>query len=398
MTTTALIVAAGRGSRAAVPGAPPKQYALLAGKAVLTRTLQAFCVHPRVDYVLAVIAPEHRALYDQAVAALPERTKIVGPADGGAERQQSVLNGLRALETLHPTTVLIHDAARPLTPPQVIARVIDAATEHVAAIAATPVADTLKRGENGLIVGTLDRTGLWRAQTPQGFAYEAIRRAHEDAAQSAETFTDDAAIAEWAGLPVALTLGAERNIKITSREDIALAESLIAERSETRIGTGFDVHAFGPGDRVWLCGVAITHERALAGHSDADVGLHALTDALLGAVGAGDIGALFPPSEPQWRGANSRIFLERAGAEVARRDGRIINVDVTLICEEPQIGPHRDAMCAAIAEMLGLAVARVSVKATTSERLGFTGRGEGVAAMASASVALPAADSGVETC
>jgi len=398
LTTAALIVAAGIGRRAARPGAPPKQYAPLAGKAVLTRTLKAFCAHPQVDHVLAVIAPEHRELYDRAARALPDRAKLLGPADGGAERQQSVLNGLRALEALRPATVLIHDAARPLTPPDVIARVLDGVAQHGAAIAAMPVADTLKRSENGQIVGTVDRSGLWRAQTPQGFSYEAIRRAHEDAAQSAETFTDDAAIAEWAGVSVALAPGAERNIKITSREDIILAESLIAERSETHTGTGFDVHAFGPGDTVWLCGVAIAHGRTLAGHSDADVGLHALTDALLGAVGAGDIGTLFPPSDPQWRGANSRIFLERAGEDVARRDGRIINVDVTLICEEPKIGPHREAMRAAIAEILGLNVARVSVKATTSERLGFTGRGEGIAAMACASVALPAPHSGGETC
>jgi len=265
-----------------------------------------------------------------------------------------------------------------------------------AAIAAVPVADTLKRGDNDVIVGTLDRTGLWRAQTPQGFDYALIRRAHEAAENAETTFTDDAAIAEWAGLPVALALGAERNLKITSREDMALAESLIAQASETRTGTGFDVHAFAPGDTVWLCGVPIPHEHALSGHSDADVGLHALTDALLGAVGAGDIGALFPPSDPRWRGAASRIFLERAGAEIVHGGGRIINVDVTLICEAPKIGPHRDAMRAAIAEILAIPVGRVSVKATTSERLGFTGRGEGIAAMASASVSMPA--SGDDTC
>lgn len=389
MTTAALIVAAGTGSRASAPGAPPKQYERVGGQMVLTRTLMAFCTHPAIDHVLAVIAPEHRKLYDQAVRALPDCAKLLAPVDGGAQRQHSVLNGLRALEAVAPENVLIHDAARPLIPADVISRVIDGARSHGAAIAAVPVADTLKRGEAGVIAGTVDRADLWRAQTPQGFAYAAIRRVHEAAARSDVVFTDDAAIAEWAGLPVALALGAERNQKITSREDMALAGRLIDDKTDTCTGTGFDVHAFGPGDTVWLCGVPIAHGRALTGHSDADVGLHALTDALLGAIGAGDIGALFPPSDPQWRGAASRIFLERAGAEVARRDGRIVNVDVTLICEMPKIGPHRKAMCAAIAEILALPVARVSVKATTSERLGFTGRGEGIAAMASASVTLP---------
>lgn len=392
MTTAALIVAAGKGLRASSPGTPPKQYERLAGQMVLTRTLAAFCAHPQIDHVLAVIAPHNRDLYDAAVRPLPCRAKLVEPAVGGAERQHSVLNGLCALERLHPDTVLIHDAARPLTPAEVITRVIEAVHKHGGAIAAVPVADTLKRSQNDLVAGTLDRSGLWRAQTPQGFAYEAIRRAHDAAAQVDTVFTDDAAIAEWAGMPVAIALGAERNLKITSREDMAMAERLITEETETRTGTGFDVHAFAAGDRVWLCGIAIPHERALTGHSDADVGLHALTDALLGALGAGDIGALFPPSDPQWRGAASRIFLTRAGEEVARRGGRIVNVDVTLICEVPKIGPHREAMRAAIAEILNIPAARVSVKATTSERLGFTGRGEGIAAMASANVTLPAGD------
>jgi len=396
VTTAALIVAAGRGTRAATSGSPPKQYARLGGKMMLTRTLEAFCAHPEVDKVLTVIAEADRALYDAAAACVRERAKLVNPVSGGAERQHSVLSGLRALGAVAPDIVLIHDAARPLTPPDVITRVIESVKLRGAAIAAVPVADTLKRGDNDVIVGTLDRTGLWRAQTPQGFDYALIRRAHEAAENAETTFTDDAAIAEWAGLPVALALGAERNLKITSREDMTLAESLIAQASETRTGTGFDVHAFAPGDTVWLCGVPIPHEHALSGHSDADVGLHALTDALLGAAGAGDIGALFPPSDPQWRGAASRIFLERAGAEVAQRSGRIINVDVTLICEAPKIGPHRDAMRAAIAEILAIPVDRVSVKATTSERLGFTGRREGIAAMASASVSMPA--SGDETC
>ncbi|MFP4536959.1 MAG: bifunctional 2-C-methyl-D-erythritol 4-phosphate cytidylyltransferase/2-C-methyl-D-erythritol 2,4-cyclodiphosphate synthase [Dichotomicrobium sp.] len=389
MTTAALIVAAGRGRRAARPGAPPKQYARLGGKTVLTRTLEVFCAHPQVDHVLTVIGEEDRDLYDDAVRDVARREKLRAPVAGGAERQHSALNGLRALVEIAPEIVLIHDAARPLTPPEVISRVIDGVCAHGAAIAAMPVADTLKRSENDVIAGTLDRTGLWRAQTPQGFGFDVILRAHEDAARTDVVLTDDASIAEWAGMTVGLAFGAERNLKITSQEDMALAESLIAQATETRTGTGFDVHAFSAGDTVWLCGVPIAHERALAGHSDADVGLHALTDALLGAVGAGDIGTLFPPSDPRWRGTASRVFLARAGEEVARRGGRIVNADVTLICEEPKIGPHREAMRAAIAEILGVSIGRVSVKATTSEKLGFTGRGEGIAAMASASVAVP---------
>ncbi len=396
MTTAALIVAAGRGRRAATPGAPPKQYARLAGQMVLTRTLNLFCEHPGVHCILTVIADDHRALYEHAASALPERAKLMAPVPGGAERQASVLQGLRALSARAPDIVLIHDAARPVTPPEVISRVIDGVGTHGASIAAVPVADTLKRSQNGVIVGTQDRTGLWRAQTPQGFSYEAIRHAHEAAARTEATFTDDASIAEWAGMQVGLAMGSERNIKITSPEDTALAESMIAEATETRTGSGFDVHAFGPGDTLWLCGVAIPHERALSGHSDADVGLHALTDAILGALGAGDIGSHFPPSDPQWRGAASRIFLERAAEEIARRGGRLINADVTLICEEPKIGPHREAMRAAIADILAVSLARISVKATTSEKLGFTGRREGVAAMATASVAVPA--DGDKTC
>jgi len=396
VTTAALIVAAGSGSRAATPGAPPKQYALLGGRMVLSRALEVFCAHQQADWVLAVIAQDHHGDYAEAANAVRAGGKLRPPVAGGSTRQASVLNGLRALEDLAPEIVLIHDAARPLTPPDVISRVIDGVREHGASIAAAPVADTLKRAENSVISGTLDRAGLWRAQTPQGFSYRAIREAHEAASRTDLTFTDDAAIAEWAGLTVGISRGAEINMKITSAEDMAMAETLLSETAETRTGTGFDVHAFGAGDTVWLCGVPVAHDRALVGHSDADVGLHALTDALLGAVGAGDIGALFPPSDPQWRGTPSRVFLARAAAEIADRGGRIINMDVTLVCETPKIGPHRDAMRTAIAEILEISPSRVSVKATTSEKLGFTGRGEGIAAMATASVAVPA--TGDATC
>jgi len=244
LTTVALIVAAGRGTRAATPGTPPKQYAQLCGRMVLSRTLALFCAHREVDRVLAVIAEEHRGLYEEAARALPDRAKLLDPVSGGAERQDSVLSGLRALETAVPEIVLIHDAARPLALPEVISRVIDGVATHGASIAAVPVADTLKRSQNDLIEGTVDRTGLWRAQTPQGFAYEAIRNAHEAAAKTDVTFTDDASIAEWAGVTVSLAMGSQRNLKITTSEDMALAESLIAQATETRIGNGFDVHAF----------------------------------------------------------------------------------------------------------------------------------------------------------
>jgi 2-C-methyl-D-erythritol 4-phosphate cytidylyltransferase/2-C-methyl-D-erythritol 2,4-cyclodiphosphate synthase len=392
MTTAALIVAAGRGSRAGKEGGLPKQYAPLGGKPLLARTLQSLAAHRGIDLISVVIHPDDAAHYRAVTAGLEPQP--ASPAIGGVTRQESVRLGLEALATSAPDNVLIHDAARPFADCDVIGRVIDALGVHSGAIAALPVTDTLKRASAfGTIAGTVDRAGLWRAQTPQGFRFTAILDAHRRAASAGRAdFTDDASLAEWAGIDVALVQGSSRNIKVTHPEDFAMAERLLMTDLgplEPRVGTGFDVHRFGPGDHVWLGGVRIEHTAGLEGHSDADVALHALTDALLGAIGDGDIGAHFPPSDPKWKGAASRVFVEDARARVVARGGRISNVDVTLLCEAPRIGPHRDAMRDAISRMLEIDVSRVGIKATTTEGLGFTGRREGIAAMASATVLLP---------
>jgi 2-C-methyl-D-erythritol 4-phosphate cytidylyltransferase/2-C-methyl-D-erythritol 2,4-cyclodiphosphate synthase len=384
-TATALLVAAGRGTR--FGGALPKQYRRLAGQAVLRHSVRAFLDHPVIDRVIVVIDPACRDLYDAAVGDLP----LDPPVDGGDTRQDSVRRGLEALAARppEPARVLIHDAARPLVDADTIAGVVAALDAAPGAIAAVPVADTLKRAvETGTaIADTVDRTGLWRAQTPQGFRFRPILEAHRTAAGGA--LTDDAAVAEAAGLAVRLVPSTEENFKVTTEADLDRAEALLAAKSETRTGTGFDVHRFGPGDHVMLCGIALPHDRGLLGHSDADVGLHALTDAILGAIAAGDIGQHFPPTDPQWKGAASDAFLRHAGDLVAARGGRIVNLDVTLICERPKVGPHRPAMAGRIAAILDLPVDRVGVKATTTEGLGFPGRGEGIAAQAVATVALP---------
>lgn len=392
MITTALIVAAGRGTRAADVNGLPKQYRPLAGAPVLAHTIRAFCSAPSIDLVQVVIHPADAELYRAAVQTMVP--KMSPPVPGGETRQGSVRLGLEALAVHAPARVLIHDAARPLVDANTIARVIGKLETHAGSIAAQPVADTLKRASpGGTITGTVDRAGLWRAQTPQGFRFAAILDAHRKAHLAGRTdFTDDAAIAEWAGLDVALVMGAESNIKLTTPEDFVMAERLITPpraTAETRTGTGFDVHRLIPGDHVWLCGVKVAHDHRLEGHSDADVGLHALTDAVLGAIGDGDIGQHFPPSDPQWRGAASHLFLADAARRVAARGGRIINVDVTLLCEAPRIAPHREAMRASIASILCIDILRVGVKATTTEGLGFAGRREGIAAMATATVVLP---------
>lgn len=393
MSTAALIVAAGRGTRAGGSSGVPKQYALLAGEPLLTHTLRVFATHAALDVIQVVIGPGDKALYEAAAGRFGDR--LAPAVTGGATRQESVMYGLLALQDRQPARVLIHDAARPFLDAAVIDRVLAALEASPGAIAAELLADTLKRASPRMTVAeTIDRRGLWRAQTPQGFAFEAILAAHRRAAAAGLTeFTDDAALAEWAGLDVALVAGSPRNIKLTSAEDMDLAERVLAPslaHLEPRTGSGFDVHRFAPGDGVWLCGVFVPHEARLEGHSDADVGLHALTDAILGALGEGDIGAHFAPSDPRWRGAPSRIFLEDAASRVRARGGRILNVDLTVLCEAPRIGPHREAMRAAIAEMLGISAARVGVKATTTEGLGFTGRREGIAALASATLLLPA--------
>jgi 2-C-methyl-D-erythritol 4-phosphate cytidylyltransferase / 2-C-methyl-D-erythritol 2,4-cyclodiphosphate synthase len=379
---TALIVAGGRGARAG--GGVPKQYRILAGMPVLRRSVLAFLRQPAVDAVQVVIHPDDLPLYEDAVRGLD----LPPPVHGGAERHESVRAGLERLG--REGTVLIHDAARPLVPRELIARCLTraraqaAAGETVALVPALPIADSLRRGDTHL-EAEVARDGLLRMQTPQCFDLERIRSAHEQADRSA---TDDAAVAMQARIPVAVVEGDEINFKLTTAEDFARAEALLRDRSSPRTGFGFDVHAFESGDHVWIGGIRIPHSRSLRGHSDADVALHALTDALLGAIAAGDIGDHFPPSDAQWRGAPSHLFLAHARDLIERAGGRIDHVDVTIICEAPKIGLHRDAMRAAIAGMLRLPLGRVSVKATTTERLGFTGRGEGIAAQAVATVTV----------
>ena len=375
----ALVVAAGRGTR--FGGDIPKQYLSLAGQPVLRHSLLAFRNHPRIGAVRAVIHADDRQRYGEAAAGIDLLPVVLG----GASRQASVRAGLESLAEQAPRLVLIHDGARPCIAAELIDRVIDALAAAPGAIAAVPVADTLKRGHDGHIAGTVERAGLWRAQTPQGFRYAEILAAHRAAADLA--LTDDAAVAERAGLAVALVPGSEENLKITSSEDLKRAEQRFGI-GETRVGTGFDVHRFGPGDHVMLCGLKLAHDHGLIGHSDADVGLHALTDAILGAFGAGDIGEHFPPSDPRWRGADSAAFLAYAGGLLAAKGGRILHVDVTIVCERPKVAPHRAAMARRIAEILSIEVGRASVKATTTEGLGFTGRREGIAAQAVATVRL----------
>ncbi|GMV63559.1 MAG: hypothetical protein AMXMBFR74_27270 [Parvibaculum sp.] len=380
MNVAALIVAAGRGNRAG-PGAP-KQYRQLAGEPVLRRTLSAFAAHPLISSVMAVIHEDDREAYGVASAGL---AKLLDPCPGGATRQASVRAGLERLAASPPDYVLIHDGARPLVSARLIADCVSALAEHAGALAALAVTDTIRRATaEGLAGETVDRTGLWRAQTPQAFRFGAILDAHRRA--SGDDYTDDVAVAAAACIDIAMVEGDEDNIKITSAEDIRRAERIIMRGGDVRTGTGFDVHRFGPGDHVWLCGVKVPHAFGLVGHSDADAGLHAITDAILGAIGAGDIGQHFPPSDPKWKGARSDIFLAHAAALARDAGARISNVDLTLICEQPKIGPHVSAMRKRIADILSLDVARVSVKATTTEGLGFTGRGEGIAAQALATL------------
>lgn len=382
MTTIALIVAAGSGERAG--GGLPKQYRSLGGAPVLRHCLKPFLDHPRVDSVGVVIADGHQDLYAAATCGL----RLLDPVIGGAERQDSVRRGLEALADHTPHIVLIHDAARPFVPAAMIDRVLDALAASSAAVPVLPVVDTLKRGRDGRVAETVSRDGLWRAQTPQGFRYAEALAVHR-AAVGTPSATDDAALAERAGLAVALVEGSEDAMKLTTGDDLARAEARLTSHLETRVGTGFDVHRIGPGTSMILGGVSIPHDGALVGHSDADVALHALTDAILGAMADGDIGAHFPPSDPQWRGAPSDRFLADAVRRVAARGGRISHLDLTIICERPKIGPHRDTIRARIAEICGVHLERVSVKATTTERLGFTGRQEGVAAQAVATLLLP---------
>ncbi|MCG6204260.1 bifunctional 2-C-methyl-D-erythritol 4-phosphate cytidylyltransferase/2-C-methyl-D-erythritol 2,4-cyclodiphosphate synthase [Rhodopseudomonas sp. HC1] len=384
--TVAIIVAAGRGLRAGAGG--PKQYRTLAGRPVIARSLQPFCSQPEILAVQPVTNPDDTALFNEAVAGLSFRPAV----GGGATRQASVRAGLEAVAELAPDIVLIHDAARPFVTPALISRAIAAAGSTGAALPVVAISDTVKQiNAAGEVEATPDRATLRIAQTPQAFRYDVILDAHRRAAQDGrDDFTDDAAIAEWAGLTVATFEGDAANMKLTTPDDFAREESrLTAMLGDIRTGTGYDVHAFGDGDHVWLCGLKVPHNRGFLAHSDGDVGLHALVDAILGALADGDIGSHFPPTDPQWKGAASDKFLKYAVDRVAARGGRIANLEVTMICERPKIGPLRDPMRARIAEITGLPVSRIAVKATTSERLGFTGREEGIAATASATIRLP---------
>lgn len=382
-----LVVAAGRGSRAGQ--AAPKQYARLAGQPVLAWTLQALRRCEAVGDILVVIHPADRDLYAAASIGVDG---LLPPVPGGATRQESVRLGLEALQARHPDVVLVHDAARPFVTPALVARIVAACAEGSGAVPGLAVVDTLKKAADGWVAGGVARDGLVAVQTPQGFPFADLLAAHRAAVSAGHSdLGDDAAVAALAGLPVRLVEGEAGNVKLTVPADFAAAERMLQQGRETRTGHGYDVHAFAPGDAVMLCGVRLPHNAALAGHSDADVGLHALTDALLGALGDGDIGEHFPPSDPQWKGAASERFLADAARRVAARSGRILHLDVTLVCEAPKIAPHRQAMREAVARIAGIAAERVSVKATTSEGLGFAGRREGMAALATATIELPGA-------
>jgi 2-C-methyl-D-erythritol 4-phosphate cytidylyltransferase/2-C-methyl-D-erythritol 2,4-cyclodiphosphate synthase len=347
---------------------------------MLRHTVQAFASHPKIDEIRVVIGTGHETLYAQTIGQLLPESHILG----GATRQESVRRGLEALSASQPRLVLIHDAARPLVDAGIIDRVIAALDAKPAAIAALPIVDSLRR-ENA---GPVDRDGLWQVQTPQGFWFDAILAAHRAATD--DLATDDATLAEKSGIPITLVEGAMSNLKVTRAGDLSVAETFLAARlGDIRTGSGFDVHKFAPGDHVTICGVKVPHSHALEGHSDADVGLHALTDAILGCVGAGDIGSHFPPTDERWRGADSAIFLQHAIQSVTERGGVVAHLDVTIICERPKVGPHRAEMVARVAQITGLRPDQVSVKATTTEGLGFTGRREGIAAQGTATVRLP---------
>jgi 2-C-methyl-D-erythritol 4-phosphate cytidylyltransferase / 2-C-methyl-D-erythritol 2,4-cyclodiphosphate synthase len=382
----AVVVAAGRGVRAG--GELPKQYRTLSGVSVIRRSLALFTGHPQVSMVQPVIHPDDAELCATAASGL----QLLAPVFGGKTRQQSVRAGLEALAVHHPSIVLVHDAARPFASTRLVSRAITAVAPGGAAIPGLAVTDTVKSIDNdGRVAETLDRARLRTIQTPQAFGFEALLAAHRKAdAAGRDDFTDDAALAEWAGVAVSVFEGEIGNVKLTTVEDFARAEAMAFEAlGDIRTGTGYDVHAFCDGDHVMLGGVRIPFGRGLSGHSDADVALHALVDAILGALADGDIGTHFPPSDPQWRGASSDRFVKFAVERVRTRGGRIAHLDVTIVCEAPRVGPHRDAMRARIAELADISPERVAIKATTSEKLGFTGRGEGMVAFATATVRLP---------
>jgi 2-C-methyl-D-erythritol 4-phosphate cytidylyltransferase / 2-C-methyl-D-erythritol 2,4-cyclodiphosphate synthase len=382
-TCMALIVAAGEGER--FGGPIPKQYQDLAGSPILRRSVLAFLRHPAIQQVRVVINSKHRDLYDEATVGL----ELPEPIQGGKTRQDSVRLGLEAMENQKPEMVMIHDAARPLIDADTIQRVREALDTHDAAIAAKPLVDTLKRGQDDVIKETIDRTNLWQAHTPQGFRFQSILEAHRK--WQGNSFTDDAAVAEHAGLRVTLIHSNPDNMKLTNPDDLDRARRLlgIGALPDVRTGFGYDVHRFVPGSQITLCGHTFPHDHSLEGHSDADAGLHALTDAILGTIGEGDIGVHFPPSEAKWKGADSTVFLRHAVDLLRQKGGAISHVDITFICERPKIGPQRAAMTKRLSELLKITSDRIGIKASTTEQLGFTGRGEGLAVQAVATVRLP---------
>ncbi len=389
--TAILIVAAGRGLRAGGPA--PKQYQRLAGKPVLTHCIDRMTEALPGVPILTVIHPDDSRLFDAARQACADSRMLLPPAAGGETRQASVYAGIKKLHELNTFIkfVIIHDAARLFSSNRLIQHCLMDARQFGAVVPALAVPDSLRRNTADGFSEPVERSGLLAVQTPQCFSFDLIRQAHERAASSGRTdFTDDASLIEWSGILVKTFPGESGNFKLTTAEDFVTAEALLLARlADIRTGYGYDVHAFCSGDHVWLGGVKIPHTRGLDGHSDADVGLHALTDALLGAIADGDIGMHFPPSDPQWRGAASDIFLREAVRRVRALGGMIAHLDLTFVCEEPKIGPHRDAIRASIANITGLDLRRVAVKATTSEKLGFTGRREGIAATAVATIRLP---------
>ena len=387
-----IVVAAGRGSRAG--GGTPKQYRSLAGRPLLTHTLDALLRAAPGAMILPVIHKDDIDLYRISSAPFEAHARLARPVYGGETRQASVRLGLEALaeQKSNPKIVLIHDAARLFVSDTLVDLAITAAKTYGAAIPGVTLSDTIKEiGAKGFVTATTPRARLRAVQTPQAFRFDLILAAHRNAATvGALDLTDDAAVAEWAGHPVHIFAGEDSNMKVTTSKDLSVAEArLLRDLADIRIGQGYDVHAFGPGDHVWLGGHQIAHDHGLVGHSDADVLSHAITDALLGALADGDIGSHFPPSDPQWRGAASRIFLAAAAAKVRDRRGAISHIDATVVCERPKLGPHRDAIRASIAHIVGIPLDRVAIKATTSEGLGFTGREEGIAALAIATIRLP---------
>ena len=376
MRIAAILVAAGTGSR--FGGAAPKQFMIVAGKPVIRHAAEALLPHVSALLPVGDAGP---------IAAALQGLPVLPAIPGGDTRQASVSAGLKALAANAPDIVLVHDAARPFLPPTTIPALLAALRNHDGAIPAVPVADTLKRVQSGRITATVPRDGLFRSQTPQAFRYHLLRALHATGSGGA---TDDAALLEMAGHSVAVVAGSDDNIKLTYPEDLVRLERALAPCLSPRTGSGFDVHAAEVGRPLVLCGITVPHEWGLAGHSDADVGIHALCDAIYGALAEGDIGRHFPPSEAEWKDADSARFLRHAAERIAARGGMLANVDLTLICERPKITPYAPAMIARVADLLGVDEGRISIKATTTERLGFTGRGEGIAAQATATVLLPA--------